>query len=87
MNEKPKRFYWKGKKVSQKEYYNRCRQQQVEKTIRSVFNSKTMYNLKTDGNVTIVEGRRIVHVEGAHEENKFIGLLNLLGKIKMAMSG
>lgn len=70
-----KRYFWKGRRVTQKVYENRCRMQKVGKTIRSVFETKHhAANLKNDTNCNSQSvyyknvGRRIVNLKVLAEQ-------------------
>lgn len=70
MSANPPRFFWKGKRVSERVYKHRCRQKNVGKTIMKRFIDKSgAHNLETclkaDETVEFmeVEGRRIIHVD------------------------
>ena len=69
---KHKSFYWKGKKVSEKVYNQRRKQQELGKNVRSIYGTKKVTaNLKqtvdpnedTEIEKCTVEGRRIVHID------------------------
>ncbi|XP_011883725.1 PREDICTED: uncharacterized protein LOC105570884, partial [Vollenhovia emeryi] len=66
---KPARFFWRGKRVTEKVYKRRCLDQKLAKNLRNIYGTKRgTYNLKkdkveNDGNCEVVEGRRIVHVK------------------------
>ena len=69
--EKKERFFFKGKRVSEKVYRKRCLDQKLGKNIRKIYGTKSgtynieKCNLKSDGNcvATVVEGRRIIHMK------------------------
>ncbi|XP_051158052.1 uncharacterized protein LOC127279631 [Leptopilina boulardi] len=69
-----KRYYWKGKIVTQKVYENRCRLQIAGKNLRSVYGTKNLRaNLTNDSHCELVnykpaEGRRIVHLKTMAEQ-------------------
>ncbi|KAK0171451.1 hypothetical protein PV327_011284 [Microctonus hyperodae] len=57
------RYYWKGKRVSEKVYDNRVRQSKVGKSIRSVYGKRNIPNLKEDFKNNEIEGCRVMHIE------------------------
>lgn len=69
--EKQSRFFWKGKRVTEKVYKRRCLDQNLGKNLRNNYGTKRgTYNLKknklqNDHNCKVVgiEGRRIVHMK------------------------
>ncbi|XP_066582289.1 uncharacterized protein [Prorops nasuta] len=77
-DEKPKRFFWKGKRVTEKVYKKRCLDQQLAKNLRNIYGTKRgTYNLKKeklekDENCQavekVLEGRRIVHLQTLGEQ-------------------
>lgn len=60
---KSKRFFWKGKRVTERVFKDRTRRQKFGKTIRTIYGTKSaMHNLKSDENIDFkIEGRRIIH--------------------------
>lgn len=58
-----RKFFFKGKRVSEKNYKKRLKQREFAKNIRCNYASKTVCNLKSVTKSTKIEGRRIVNVE------------------------
>ncbi|XP_043276780.1 uncharacterized protein [Venturia canescens] len=85
-NGKNKNFFWKGKRVSEKVYYNRLRLQKVGKNLRQVYGSakEVVHNLK-HSECAKIEGRRIIHLNTLGEQlfcSKCKSILSILDSVQ-----